>query len=225
MLKQGMSGDNEAHWFINDDQRLRILRGVFSAFYADIKADIIFDSNRRWCAQISLILQLFPTAYVLCCVRNPVAVVDSVECLFQKHPLRLSTIIGLQPNTTVFERVSMLMNPTTGVIGYSLNATKEAFYGPHADRLLLVNYDDLARTPAFVLGEIHDKLQLPSFAYNYEDIQDIPGASIFDESIGTPGLHSLKKRVVFEPRMSILPPEIYNSLPKPFWIKDLKTDA
>src|SRR5208282_750408 len=66
-LHRAMSGVNEAHWFITDEQRMRSLRVLFSAYYADIKADIMFDTNRRWCANMSLILSLFPYAGVLCC--------------------------------------------------------------------------------------------------------------------------------------------------------------
>ena len=65
---------------------MRILRALFSAYYADFEADIVFDTNRRWCANMSLILKLFPDAYVICCVRDPVAIVDSIERLLQQHP-------------------------------------------------------------------------------------------------------------------------------------------
>ena len=70
-LHHAMSGANEAHWFIDDDQRLRILRGVFSAYYAEFP-EIVFDSNRRWCANMALALAMFPDAWVLCCVRDSV---------------------------------------------------------------------------------------------------------------------------------------------------------
>ena len=216
-LRKNTAGDNESHWFINDHQRVRMFRSLFSAFYADIDADVIFDSNRLWCANISLLLELFPDAYVLCCVRDPVAIVDSIERLLQKHPTRLSTIIGLEQGATVYRRVDMIMNPATGVVGYSLNATKEAYYGLHGDRLLLVKYDDLARDPMLTLEQIHDKLGLPEFEYDFDAIEDIPGSDVFDEALGTPGLHSLKKKVIFEPRTSILPPDIFNNLPTAFW--------
>ena len=215
-LHSAMNGTNEAHWFINDTQRARILRGVFSAYYADIEADIVFDSNRRWCSNISLILELFPTTYVLCCVRPPVAVIDSLERLLRAHPLALSTIVGLETTTTVYDRVRRLTSDN-GLFGYAWNATKEAYFGPHGDRLLMINYDDLAQHPDIILAQIHEKCDFLQFKYTFDKIDPIPGASLFDQAIGTPGLHSLKNSVVYEPRTSILPPDIYNALPKPFW--------
>lgn len=223
-LHAAMGGRNEAHWFINDAQRVRGLRAVFTAYYADIKADVVFDANRRWCANMALVRTMFPDAWVLCCVRDPIAVIDSIERLLQAHPLTLSTIIGLEPNTTVFRRVKQLMDPL-GVVGYAWQAVQEAYYGPHRDRLLMVNYDDLARFPDKLMTEIHEKLELPAFEYRFDQIEQIPGAELFDQSIGTPGLHSLKKRVDYVPRQSILPPAILNSLPRAFWVKELKTDG
>jgi sulfotransferase len=175
---------------------------------------------------MSLVLELFPPAYVLCCVRDPVAIIDSIERLLQKNPLRLSTIVGLNQGLNVHGRVQRLTAPD-GLFGYAWNAVMEAYYGLHGNRLLMVNYDDLAQFPDIVLAKIHEKLELPEFKYIFDEIEQIPGAALFDDSIGTPGLHSLKNKVIYEPRTSILPPVIFNSLPKPFWqpLKELKTVA
>ena len=218
-LQRAMSGVNEAHWFINDTQRLRILRAVFDAYYADIEADVVFDSNRRWCANMSLALNLFPDAWIFCCIRSPLAILDSIERLLQNHPLTLSTITGLEPNMTVFDRVDTLMHKR-GLVGYAWNAVQEAYYGMHQDRLLMINYDDLARFPDKLLAEIHEKLELPRFQYTFDKIEPIPGSNLFDQSIGAPGLHALKNKVEFLPRPSILPPEIIQNLPEPFWLKN-----
>ena len=106
-----------------------------------------------------------------------------------------------------------------GLVGYALNAAQEAYYGLHNDRLVMVNYNDLAQFPRETLADIHGKLELPTFEYTFDRISSIPGADIFDQAIGTPGLHSLKNRVIYEPRTSILPLDIFNDLPKPFWVK------
>lgn len=222
-LHHAMSGANEAHWFIDDDQRLRILKGVFDAYYAGFP-EIVFDSNRRWCANMALVRALFPDAWVLCCVRSPIAIIDSLERLLRTHPLTLSTMIGLDANTNVFDRVKRYMDPV-GLVGYAWRSVQEAYYGPNRDRLLMVNYDDLARFPDKLLAEIHEKLELPRFEYDFNAIEQLPRTELFDQSIGTPGLHSLKTKVEYLPRSSILPPAVLASLPRAFWLKDLKDEA
>ena len=55
-----MSGRNEFSVFIDDAKRERILRGLFDDFYADSTAEVIFDTNRGWCAWMPAIARLFP---------------------------------------------------------------------------------------------------------------------------------------------------------------------
>ena len=45
-----MSARNEFSVFIDDAKRERILHGLFDNFYADCTAEVIFDTNRGWCA-------------------------------------------------------------------------------------------------------------------------------------------------------------------------------
>ena len=45
-----MSARNEYSVFIDDAKRERILHGLFDNFYAECTAEVIFDTNRGWCA-------------------------------------------------------------------------------------------------------------------------------------------------------------------------------
>jgi sulfotransferase len=211
-----MGPDNEAEGFIDDAQRDRILRLIFMGFYADCAADVVFDNNRRWTANAALLRQVFPGAKIICCMRHPAAVVDSFERLFRSHPLSLSKIYGARANLTVYDRTSAIIS-SDGVLGFALNAFRDAFFGPDKDALVIVNYDDLCRFPERVLADIHLAIDLKPFAYDFTKIEPIPGAAEFDKRVATPGLHDLKPRIVYEKRNSILPPDLYAKLPKPFW--------
>ena len=157
---------------------------------------------------MALVLAMFPDAWVLCCVRDPVAIVDSLERLLQAHPVTLSTMIGLDKNTNVFDRVKRYMDPM-GLVGYAWRSVQEAYYGPHRERLLMVNYDDLARFPGKLMTEIHEKLELPRFDYNFDALEDLPGTDLFDRSIGTPGL------AFVEEKGRIRAPELYFAASSP----------
>jgi len=220
-----MGADNEAATFITDYARERVLRGIFENFYEDIHTDFIFDNNRRWCANIDLLAHLYPSCKIICCVRSPAAIVDSFERLHRSHPLQVSVIYGEQPNLTVYDRVNEVLKPGS-VLGYALNAFRDAFYGPQRNRMLVVNYEDLCRFPKDVLGEIHLALKAPAFAYRFDKIDPIEGAAKFDGELGATGLHDLKPKVVYESRTTVLPPDIYSSLPPPFWrLKEAATSA
>src|SRR5271155_3388750 len=74
-----MGALNEFSICIEDVKLERILRGLFDNYYADCPAEVIFDTNRFWCAWMPAIARLFPDAKVIACVRELQWVVDSIE--------------------------------------------------------------------------------------------------------------------------------------------------
>ena len=215
-LHKSMCADNEAKGFFTNEQRIHIIESVFDAYYEKHLDKTIFDTSRRWCAHIPMLKQVFPDCRVICCVRPPAHIVDSMERLLRAHPMELSATIAYVPNTTVYSRVKLLM-ASEGLVGYAYNALRDAYFGPDRDRLILIEYAKLATEPEHTLRNLHQALGLEWFAYDFNAILSIPGAVEFDKSIGTVGLHDLKPRVVYEPKNSILPPDIYKSLPPAFW--------
>ena len=91
-LHTAMGLGNEFAEFIEDEQRERMLRGVFDLFYQDHPQEVIIDTNRLWCARLPLLLRLFPEAKFLCTVRNVALIMDSVERLVRKPPARLEVV-------------------------------------------------------------------------------------------------------------------------------------
>ena len=154
MLK-ATSMANETSVFIDDAQRESLLRGVFDTFHGGLpQGHASFDTNRMWCAKLPLIAKLFPRARVICCVRDVANVVNSVERLVQTNALQPSGIFGFEPGGTVYSRAEGLSGGN-GMVGFAWNALRQAFYGPHSDRLLLVTYDTLTRDTTRALSEIY----------------------------------------------------------------------
>ena len=215
-VHSAMSVDNEAEVFLTDMARAHILQGIFYGYYGDTDKATVFDNNRRWTANLDLLTYIFPGSKIICCVRDPRAIVDSLERLLRSHPLAVSKIVGLQSNLNVYGRVDCYNGPD-GVLGFAFNSLRDAFWGPNKDRLLFVEYDDLCRFPKEVMQDLHKALELEPFEYNFNSIAPLRGVDIFDARIGTPGLHALKTKVEYKPRTTILPPDVFNRLPVPFW--------
>lgn len=213
-----MGSRNESERFITNAQREHMLRGIVEGYYQEMEGDkeVVFDNNRRWSANVGAVQACYPDSLFIACVRDPRAIVDSFERLFQKYPLSMSVIFGGMANMSVAARVHELMKPG-GVLGFSLDALRSAVYGPYNSRVLMIEYDNLARFPAAVVTDIYNCLGEAQFNHNFEDIDPIEGAAEFDKDVATPGLHDLKPIVVYEERKTILPPEIFNALPGPFW--------
>jgi sulfotransferase len=216
-VRGAMSPQQETHSMWTGDQQDCVLRGVFDNYYYAYEgtADVIFDTNRRWCADASALAHLFPPCRIICCVRNPVDVVNSFEHLIRKNPVAGAVICNNQ-NTTVFQRVPIIM-ALDGVVGYALNALRDAWFGPEKARLIIVEYENLASRPGDVMRWLHKELQLDPFEYDFNSIRPIPGAEEFDRALRMEGLHDLRPTVGWKSGNRILPPDIVANLPKTFW--------
>ena len=103
------SARNEGSVFIDNDVRKRLLIGVFDAYYAEVASGaVIFDTNRGWTTKLPAVADLFPDAKVICCVRNPAMILDSVESLIRRNAYELSGIFNFDSGGTVYSRVEGL---------------------------------------------------------------------------------------------------------------------
>lgn len=212
-MLRAVSNDNEAAVFISDEQRERVLRGIFTEFYQG--ADIVFDTNRAWPSKLPLLVRLFPECRVICCVRDVALIVDSFERMFRNNPLALSKIVKYSPDTTVYSRVQILR--AGGVVGFALDALRDGVYSEHSDRLLLVEYDALVNWPDVVLDAVYHWVDLPRFAHDFDNVEQIPGTEEADLRLGLPGLHKLRRKVGWVKKATVLPPDLLDSFPMPFW--------
>lgn len=201
-----MSGRSEFSVFIDDAQRQRLLRGLFDNYYADNPAAVIFDTSRAWCARLPALSQLVPDAKVIACVRHVPWIVDSIERLIRQNAFQPSSIFNYTPGGTVYTRANGIAGPD-GLLGYAYDALKEAFYGEHAERLLLVQYETLTNDPQRALAAIYDFLGEPAFKHDVKHVDY--DASAFDAKAGTPGLHTVRPKVAPNERTSLLPPDVF----------------
>ena len=193
--------------FIEEEQRRDVLRGVFDGYYRKIHQDkLVFDTNRLWCSRMAALASLFPESRVIACVRDPVKIINSFERLIRKNALLVSRMFPAEANATVFTRVDHL-TAKHGTVGFAWNALQEAFYGEFSNRLILVDYEALARDPKRTLSKLYDLLNLPFYAHDFENVT-YDGGGEFDHWLGLPGLHTIGQKVRFTETKSALPPEI-----------------
>lgn len=212
--QRSMSNGAEASGFLTNEHRRALLRHVITDCHDE--HEIVFDTNRSWPAKLNVLADLFPECRMICCVRPIPWIVDSIERLVRRNTYDLSGIFNFESGHTVFDRAKSLTEG--GLIGSANMAMMDAFYGEHAERMLMIEFDALTKHPADVMREVYTFLDLPMYEHHdFEKIEPIPGAADFDKRMGTPGLHDLGKRVEHQPRQTILPPEVFNSFGEPFW--------
>lgn len=212
-----MSDRNELSIFISDEQRRRVLRDIFASYYGtEYDADVIFDTSRIWCAKLPVLSELFPGFKMIACVRHVSWIVDSLERAVQKNSLRPSFMSNFQAGGTVYNRVEA-MATGEGLVGYSYNALKEAFFGAHARHLMLLQYETLVRDPAKAMKAVCDFVGAPLFEHDFDNVDF--DASLYDERTGMPGLHAVGRKVAASARATVLPPDIFRRFENDaFWL-------
>lgn len=208
MAMQGAtSRRNETAVFLDEAQKVALLRGVFSGCYhAHDPAQVIFDTNRAWCSKLPALTRMFPEARVICCVRHVGWIMDSIERLIRANPFELSGIFGYEPSNTVFTRIARMAG-SDGLVGFALDALREACSGDEANRLILVDYEALARNPEATLRKLYEFIEEPWFAHDFNDVEY--DARDFDMALGTPNLHTVRRKVAYIERRTVLPPDLF----------------
>ena len=217
-IQKKMSG-GEFDVFFDDAKRATMLRGVFDAYYAEIEPEhVVFDTNRTWTGRAALLGQLYPQSRIICCVRDIGWIIDSIERMLGKNPLQLSKIFNFQPGTSVYARVETLMNSDNRLIGQAWSTLREAWFGEHAKRLIIVPYEHLVRDPARTMQRLYEELGAPYFAHDFNNaVYDEPD---YDSLLGMPGLHKVRQKVEYEERKPCIPPDVFSKFAgTSFWAK------
>ncbi|QVW23509.1 sulfotransferase [Pseudomonas hormoni] len=217
VLEQCSAG-SEFGAVIDTPLRRRLLRGLFDSYYAD-KADkpVVFDTNRLWSSRLPAISDLFPQAKVIACVRNVAWVMDSIERLYRANPFENTKLFGdAVERNTVYSRCETLVQRNR-LVGFAWAALKEAYYGEHADSLLIVDYDLLTQAPDRVMRLVYDFIGEPWFEHDFDNLAyDAPE---FDQALGVSGLHKVKPKVELQSRRTILPPDLFKQYAElSFWL-------
>jgi len=207
-LLNQVSAGSEWGPVVTVEQRRRLLTGLFENYYADQTGKaVVFDTNRMWCAKLPAILDLFPDAKVIACVRNVAWIMDSIERLYRSNPYENTLLFNDDvERNTVYSRVDTLAQRNR-LVGFAWAALKEAFYSEQAASLLVVDYELLARAPEKVVSLIYDFLGEPAYSHDFANLHyDAPA---FDNNLGLSGLHSIRPQVAFESRATVLPPDLF----------------
>jgi sulfotransferase len=212
------SSKNDFSFAVSEQQRIALLRGLVENFYASSPGkDVVFDTSRLWCSRMKLLETLFPQAKVIACVRQLSWVLDSMERLVRNSPVGVSKVFRFDTNTTVYSRAEALTDPR-GMVGFAFQSVKDAFYGQYAPgQLLLLTYESLVGDPAATLRAVYRFIDEPWFDHDFDNIEF--NADEFDERVGMPGLHTVRRKLEAIERAPILPLEIFNRFAREaFWL-------
>lgn len=197
-------------------KRRVLVQALFEAYYSDVEAPVVFDTNRHWSAKLPTLLDLYPESKMIACVRNVAWVMDSIERLYRSNPFEQTRLFSNPgERSTVYTRVEAL-GQRNRLVGLGWSSLKEAFYSEEGKNLLLIDYDILSQRPAEVMPLVYGFLGEEAFEHDFDNLDfDAPE---YDDGLGVKGLHKVRRKVSFQPRRTVLPPDLFDQYSRlSFW--------
>lgn len=201
---------------ISEEQRVNVLRGLTDGYYQNVDKPIVFNSSRTWTAKTNLIRTLWPNAKIVCCVRDVPWILDSFERIASKNALYTNTFIEPEASKCVTTRCDALMDVQKG--GQVVKPwfwLQEGYYA-NPDMIHVVEYENLCKDPESTMKLIYGFLGLEYFSHDFDNV--VYENDLFDRPMGQPGLHTVKKKVEWNQRDTILPPSVWKKYSgQEFW--------
>ena len=213
----------ECNYVIGEDRRKDISYEIFNGYYKNIKKSVIFDSARTWTKRTSFLKTLFPYTKILCTVRDIVSILNSFELIFSKNSFYMNTLVEHANN--VFSRCDRMMDKNIGVVATPWILLQEG-YALNPEMIHFVEYENLCKEPEKTMRKVYEFLEKPYYSHDFENIEY--SNENFDKFCNLKDLHTVKRKVEYNPPKCILPPEIvqkYKEMNMEFWKKEQKIDV
>jgi sulfotransferase len=213
---------SENNFTILEYQRKNLMYGGFDGYYKHIEKPVIFDSCRGWTKKTPFLKALFPYTKILCPVRDIVSILNSFELIISKNPFYMPIVTENIDN--VFVRCDGMMDKNGGIVTGPWISLQEG-YAINPEMIMLIDYENLCKTPEKTMREVYEFLERPYYSHDFENVEY--SNENFDKSCNLKDLHTVKRKVEYNPPRCILPPEIvtkYTEMNMEFWKSGYKPD-
>lgn len=210
-------------WYQNiltNDKKIEILQNVVQTYYKDIDADVCFNTGRFWTSRLPILAMFSPNTKVICCVRDISSIINSFEKLRNNeilNPIRYLYGRG----QTAYERAEILMR-NDNIVGECIESFKQAYYGPFAKNLVIVEYDVLVANPQDTMKKLYASLGLEYFNHDFNNLSPIES---LDDPYMPKTLHHVPKKVQAQKSKPCIPPDLWNRFSgMEFWRYETKIE-
>lgn len=195
---------------VSIDKRREVIRGLFDSFYSDSRP-VCFNTNRGWAENTALLNDLFPGFKMIVCLRDVPWILDSFEQLNAKNPYTIKPLYHHQQLGSVYERTNMLMGMLpnfSGYVGHPLGSVRQSMFSNERKQILYLEYRTLVNNPYDAMKQIYEFLEESWFEHDFDNVED--SYDEFDEQVKIEGLHTVRRKVQYIPRTTILPDDLWN---------------
>lgn len=180
----------------NEPAKLRVMRAMFEAYYADSDKPVVFDKCRGWLSLIEMCEAIIgQKAKILVPVRDMRDVLASFEKLWRKTSSTRQ--MGQESQNyfrfqTVEGRCQVWLNEQQPV-GLAYNRVKDAISRGYSDRLFFVDFDDMTVNPEETFKKIYKFLGEEYFEHDFDNVKQVTWEN--DDVHGIKDLHKIRTKV------------------------------
>ena len=212
----------ESNLTVTEEQRKNLMYGIFEGYYNHLQEPVIFDSSRGWTKKTNFLRALFPYTKILCSVRDIVSILNSFEVILNKNCFYTKQINEKVFSQNIFVRINELFQRE--IINY--HSFLQEGFAINPEMIHFIEYENLSKEPEKIMRGVYEFLEKPYYSHDFENVEY--SNENFDRACNLKNLHTVKKRVEYNPPRNILPPEIvkkYNEMDMEFWRKNYKPDS
>jgi sulfotransferase len=201
----GITGSHQ-NFNVDEGRRKSIIYGIFDGYYSNTERPVVFDTSRKWTGNTSLLRSLFPYTKIICCVRDIGWILDSFERISSKNPFHTNTLVEQEYDINVFTRCDRMMCMEDGLIGRVLPLFQEG-YTMNPDLIKLIEYEELCKYPEKTIRSIYKFIDKPYYEHDFDNVEY--SNENFDLSCNIKDLHTVRRKVEWIERKSILPQDVW----------------
>lgn len=194
-----------------ENKRFELIQSLIDTYHSHLPHEVCFNTNRGWTSLTSILDKTHPDSKIICCVRDIRWILDSFENLYKNNPFSLSKLYSEQEAETVYTRAYASMSPGH-TLRFAYDSLKEAITGPQKHKVMLVEYDQLAKSPEQTMKAIYSFIKEPYFEHDFTSVE--ASYDEYDNEAGIFGLHKIRKEVKYIERTPILPPDLWAEFSK-----------
>ena len=167
--------------------------GVHGFFNAVTDKPYVMDKSRGWGIHYGFLNSFYPEPKVVCMVRDLRGIFASMEKNFRKNQHLDSGIVNHanMTGTTTEKRIDVWAQGQP--VGLAIERLHQIFNEGIDKKMLFVKYEDLAKIPEIEMKRIYDYLEVPYYAHDFDNIQQITAED--DSVYGIYGDHTIRQKL------------------------------
>jgi len=180
----------------NPEGKIRVLRGIIESYYSDVDKPVIFDKCRGWLSLLGMIEEVMGhKAKVIVPVRDLRDVLSSFEKLWRESAKTTqiaqegADYFGFQTVQGRTENWLKVDQP----VGLAYNRITDALQRGYADRMMLVDFNDMTSNPKETFKSIYQFLGEQPFEHDFDNVKQVTWEN--DAVHGFVGLHNIRSKV------------------------------